>query len=351
MDLDPDTNPILHNFAVSFSHFYSCFCRINGNYKEAYIFDNNAFNLDGQTINPEFFGLLFYNRYKNAIRSLTFASCFVGRRLKTAQEFAASGLPFPPATWMRLQATLLHSRQILKKTDETDNLSVSITNFFAKLTKGSRQYRSIIYCGQGNRTAPENLRTVMQYSILTTIPVPDQPYLGKCLGLWNKSFLPNDVRNFLFLLRNNSLPLNNRLNAFNENVSPFCTFCRIIDGDTATRDSFNHFFFSCPVTNNLLLQWTRELNPAPDINSHDFKQLYWYGSGTLSNDESGTVALCMDLFKYVIWKSKLRRRLPNFICVLREFSFLVETSCTLSRKVKHRLQNNNLLANFLPARG
>ena len=204
MDLDPDTNPILHNFAVSFSHFYSCFCRINGNYKEAYIFDNNAFNLDGQTINPEFFGLPFYNRYKNAIRSLTYASCFVGRRLKTTQEFAASRLPFPPATWMRLQATLLHSRQILKKTDETDNLSVSITNFFAKLTKGSRQNRSIIYCGQGNRTAPENLRTVMQYSILTTIPVPDQPYLGKCLGLWNKSFLPNDVRNFLFLLRNNS---------------------------------------------------------------------------------------------------------------------------------------------------
>ena len=199
--------------------------------------------------------------------------------------------------------------------------------------------------------APENLRTVMQYSILTTIPVPNQPYLGKCLGLQNKSFLPNDVRNFLFLLRNNSLSLNNRLNAFDENVSPFCTFCRIIDGETATRDSFNHFFFSCPVTNNLLLQWTRELNPAPDINSLDFKQLYWFGSGTLSYDESGSVALCMDLFKYVIWKSKLRRRLPNFIYVLREFTFLVETACTLSRKFTLRLQNNNLLANFLPARG
>ena len=45
-----------------------------------------------------------------------------------------------------------------------------------------------------------------------------------------------------------------------------------------------------------MFQWTRQMNLAPDIDSQEFKQLYWFGSGMLTDDETGTVALCMDLF-------------------------------------------------------
>ena len=118
-----------------------------------------------------------------------------------------------------------------------------------------------------------------------------------------------------------------------------------------TRDSFNHFFLTCPVTNNLLRQWTRDLNPAPDINSLEFRKLYWFGSGTLSEDESGTAALCMDIFKYAIWKSKQRRRLPNVVTIKREVSFILETASAQSRKLRQKILNNTLISNLLQARG
>ena len=255
-DVDLNVNPILAKLVESYSSFYSCFIKINGNYKEAFIFENEAFCLNHQLIDRDFFGHAFHNRYKNIIRTLTFSSCFMGRRFKTQCEFADAGLPLSPATWMRLQTTLLHSRQTLKKNDDTENLSSNIVNFFNKITKGSKQFRCISYSSKILPTRIETLRTVTQFAYLTVTPTPENHTLGKVLGSWNKSFLGNDLRNFLFLLRNNSLPLNNRVNAFDNNVSPLCTFCRIIDRDTRVRDSFVHFFYSCPVTNNLLFQWT-----------------------------------------------------------------------------------------------
>ena len=71
----------------------------------------------------------------------------------------------------------------------------------------------------------------------------------------------------------------------------------------------------------------------------------------LTDDETGTVAQCMDLFKYVIWKSKQRRHLPNSVIVSRELRFLLETACKMSQWFHHRLVNNNLIANFFQARG
>ena len=59
-DLDPALYPISYNIVASFSEFYDAFSAVNGNYKEAYIFDNNAFNLNGEPIGPDFFGINFF---------------------------------------------------------------------------------------------------------------------------------------------------------------------------------------------------------------------------------------------------------------------------------------------------
>ena len=132
-DVDPTLNPIIYNLTASFCEFYSSFCQVDGNYKEAFIFENNAFCINQELLDPNFFGQNFYNAHKNSLRSLTFSQCFMGPRMKTMLEFAADGLPFSAAVWMRLQATLLQSRQRLRKTDETDNLTVGISTFFRKI--------------------------------------------------------------------------------------------------------------------------------------------------------------------------------------------------------------------------
>ena len=162
-----------------------------------------------------------------------------------------------------------------------------------------------------NAFNPETLRIVNTFSTLADCPVPGPAILKKCLGLWSNSWLNNDMRQFLFLLRTNGLMLNNRLNAIDETVSPFCTFCRIIDRASAERDSFLHFFRNCPVTIRLLEDWCNLFEPALQINSPTFQALYWYGAYPEYEEEPSLVILMADTFKYVLWKFKKRRKIPN----------------------------------------
>ena len=86
-DHNPEINPILHNFVEFYVSFYGEFCRINGNYKEAYIFSNPAFTRGPDTVQL-LDAAFFANPNVNAdinfnIRSLKFCDCFVGNRLKS----------------------------------------------------------------------------------------------------------------------------------------------------------------------------------------------------------------------------------------------------------------------------
>ena len=111
-DINPIVHPILANLVTSYSDFNGKFSAVNGNYKEAYIFENDAFQFQNNKIDVEFFGRNFYDRYKSKVRSLIFSSCYIGPRLKTVAEFAADGLPLTSVVWMRLQAALTHSRNV-----------------------------------------------------------------------------------------------------------------------------------------------------------------------------------------------------------------------------------------------
>ena len=254
-DINEFTNPILKGLVESYEDFYSCFSLINGNYKESFIFDNAAFTrgpADNGKLDPDFFGHDFYAQYVNTIRELTFNRCFVGRRVKTIGEFHEDGLPVSPVLWFRLQAALLYAKAHLRKQDDSDNTTENIAQFLSKIKRGSKPLRKILTWEKELNYNPLTQRSAVYFSELSNTELPDIDCLKACLGLWNYSYLTNDFRNFLFQLRNNSLPLNNRLNAFNPGISPTCNFCRIIDRDAAPHDGFYHFFFSCPISNRLL---------------------------------------------------------------------------------------------------
>ena len=137
-DLNANSNPILKYLAESYEDFYSSFSCVNGNFKEAYVFDNAAFvrgPRDTRKLDPDFFGLDFYNRYRIHIRKLTFNNCFVGHRVKTIDEFLDDGLPLSPALWFRLQAALLYAKNNLRKPDNSDNITETVLQFTTKLKR------------------------------------------------------------------------------------------------------------------------------------------------------------------------------------------------------------------------
>ena len=86
--------------------------------------------------------------------------------MKTPAEFAAEGLPLTIAVWMRLQSTLLHSRNRLKKDDNSDSITETISNFCQKIKRGSKKYRQILYNSCEDKPAVNNLRTVNHFSAL-----------------------------------------------------------------------------------------------------------------------------------------------------------------------------------------
>ena len=159
------------------------------------------------------------------------------------------------------------------------------------------------------------------------------------------------MRNFLYLLRTNGLLLNNRLNTIDPTVSPHCTFCRIVDRQTAPRDRFLHFFYDCAITNRLLQRWCGLFEPPLQLNDFSFRNFYWYG--TTDNDANGSTpqVLIADTFKYVLRKFKKRKKIPNFPTFIDEVFFVIWSAAQMSPKIEFGINNNNIIANFFQAKG
>ena len=92
------------------------------------------------------------------------------------------------------------------------------------------------------------------------------------------------------------------------------------------------------------------MEPVPDTESPEFANFYWFGvSGEVT--QSRFLPLIPDLFKYCLWKFKLKRKIPNLNVLLNQFEFLLEIFTTASRQLRNGLGQVNLISNFLQARG
>ena len=167
--------------------------------------------------------------------------------------------------------------------------------------------------------------------------------------MWNHQFFSNDFRQFLFLYNNNTLGINTRVNAFNAQVDRRCCFCRILNNETLNEETFLHVFFTCPTTRSLLCTLINRLEPRPDPDLLSFREMYWYGINDSGN--SFILLAIFDIFRYCVWKFKLRRRVPNANMFMREFDFCLDIVCSANVSFRTSIQRLNLLANIIPALG
>jgi phage FluMu protein Com len=133
--------------------------------------------------------------------------------------------------------------------------------------------------------------------------------LESVTGFWNTSFLPNDLREFLFLERNNCLKVGNRAVHYVANASDKCSFCKTINPDTANRESYVHLFKSCPITANVLrgLMRTTGISYGPDMDNYSV--MYWFGMK--DGEFSLPIFLIFAIARHVIWKFKIRKIFPS----------------------------------------
>jgi hypothetical protein len=180
-------------------------------------------------------------------------------------------------------------------------------------------------------------------------------WLEQWTGTWACSFLTNDFRMFIFNCRFNSLPLNNRLNSYNPEIDPRCTFCRISNSDSTQRDSFIHCFLLCPVTKKLLLKFLDSfglnfLNADPE----SFRICYWFGifrPTVMTAGKNFLLTLIFDVFRYIVYRHRLRRHIPNQDSFLDEYRFIMKTIFSIRNRLAIEADSWQPLAGFTRAIG
>jgi hypothetical protein len=146
-----------------------------------------------------------------------------------------------------------------------------------------------------------------------------------------------------------------RVAHFDQTVDDRCTFCRILYPPVQTREDFFHLFRSCPITEGLIQNLIKRLrlnikyySPGTDPESK-FEKLYWYGTQDNKTDVSSL--LVFELFRYILWKFKTRRRLPRIIEVKDIFLNMLEIMIAIKPKLRSAILHNGIIANILQALG
>ncbi len=131
------------------------------------------------------------------------------------------------------------------------------------------------------------------------------------------SFLNNDLREFIFLERNNFLRVGAIAIHIWNNIDERCTFCRILNPNTNNRETFNHLFGVCPITINLLRGLTRTVGLLYSKETEGFNFMYWHG---IKNGKFNLgLLLIFEMFRHCIWSFKKRRLIPTQINFAQNF--------------------------------
>jgi hypothetical protein len=318
-DVDRRINPILFNFVVAFESLVGSFTRLDKNFTKAYFVDNPTFKrsaIDNRPIDKYFFGTVFYNNNKNILRSLTFEQCFPLGTYRTVEGFADGGLTIPLALWMKLSLALNYNKRQLT-TESSSNAARSVENLLDSVKKGSVKYRRIMLAQSITLCDPTRSQLVATFNRNVNVNIPEKKNLLASLGVWNISFLTNDHREFMFLERNNFLRVGAIAIHIWNNVDDRCTFCRILNPDNVNRETFNHIFRVCPVTNNLLRGLTRTVGLLYSTDTEGFISMYWHGSK--NGDFHLDLFLIFEMFRHCIWTFKKRRIIPTQINFAQNF--------------------------------
>jgi hypothetical protein len=348
-DINAAKNPILSCFVQSYNNILQHI--IKKNIWEAEIFDSPLFKIPAtnNTLNITFFGRERYERCRNNIRSLRLKECFNGNLVKSCVDFNPMGIPLTVDKWMLLAGAVNRWKLLANNFMEIYDPLFNITNLVQRIKKGSKCVRNMFLTTQNFSLSVRDLTSVNTYGALIDCEVPVAEKIPRWLKMWSENSLGSELKTFKYNCRFNCLPLNNRLNANRPEIDSrctFCTFCRIKNNDTTQRDGFKHLFFSCPTTFDIL----QEVINLLQIDGVDIRPLYWFGINENNRAQSIWV-LFFDVFRFAIYKFKLKKHVPNKNSFLAEFNFHLKRLCLVNKKIKNEFFAQLELARFLQAIG
>ena len=132
-----------------------------------------------------------------------------------------------------------------KKVKKEGNDSISMSDFLKKAQKGSKIFRKIIV-GKGHLGATKLVQYRTYCKLTDNEEIPENR-VKEIYSDWSNLGCNNRFNTFLFKMCNNTLGLNSRVNKFNADTDPSCTFCQLENIHPDPLETFSHIFYNCVV--------------------------------------------------------------------------------------------------------
>jgi hypothetical protein len=219
------------------------------------------------------------------------------------------GINISIATWMRLNLALSYNYRKLFVPNIEFAAAKTYSDFMNSIKKGSCKFRKVLMHGRVTEYNLITSTTVRTFFRNVDLDIADETILKHIHASWNISFLPNDLREFIFLERNNLLKIGVRAVNYMQMASEYCSLCRIINPDTVSRETMQHLFLHCPITIAFLRGLTRTLGLKHIPGTADFNTKYWLG--LLVDKFDISLFLTFVIFRHLIWKFKQRKIIPT----------------------------------------
>jgi exonuclease III len=310
-ECNKEKTPVRYGIASAFSNFIMNFTRTDLNFKKAFIFDNEALtngiraktNLTRADLTPEH--LQPYNEINiKKMLNLNMTDILLNDAPVTKPIFQRNlSVQVSPTLWDNLDKT--RRTAITRYGKNLSEKSVSLAEFFLTWKKGSKKVRLYLE-KKKNLEIPHN---IVKFSSNTEIIVGYEQ--SKTLNAeWDKGYLSNDLRTFIFKLHNNTLPVNTILSHFVREVSRNCTFCDLTFVAEEEDETVLHLFYNCHISETLRENFFKWLT---DNNNFTVTRREFFGTFRNHNNHCNEILkISVYIFMKFIWDCKVRKCLPNF---------------------------------------
>jgi len=330
--VDRDRHPIIHQIAESWHRFNKAFTGTGSNFFESYILYNPVIDrIQGQ--NSKINTLHFRQNPpldSRRVAKLRVCDFYGNGPLSLAQVRTGTGLEISAVTHMRI-TTAITGFLATRAAAPSHLPPANVADFVLTFKKGTKRYRK--FFAQPLETRQRKLAKIQQ-SFLRTVNLPEEAYTQDPARLWFTTLYTNRQREFLFKFYNNRLMVGTRMSHVLEQYDRSCTFCVAKGLLPAPEETFDHLFWSCPYTGDMidrfLESYIPEIAAAPEIAKKNFLIL---GKNIGAANNPGIVSLAASIFLYTIWEYRKHKKAPGWQTFLLAYSFEFEK---LAKKLSHR---------------
>jgi exonuclease III len=339
--VDINAHPILHNIAKSFTFFRDKFSASEGNFRDAFLLNNDIFNRgqnDEGIIDVNFFRTSGVMADEKTIAGLKFSDFFDNNVFKSLQDIRHDlNIEVNLLFYFRIRHALLYF--VDRNGWQMDSPATSLNNFFRPPKGETRRIRKFLD-KQLCKKELKDFTTVKTFFRLTGLNGIDLCSLGKVFGIWNTFVFPNKIRDFGFKFYNNCVSINTRLSHFVANQSRLCTNCTVDGRIGADEETFLHLFMDCPLTANVQQFILNKYFPA--LTNDRATRLLFFFSGHVALRRYLSIAhICAVVVQFLIWECKIHKNRFSLASIDNDFRFYLRGILCVSRKLMYEINDIN----------